>query len=292
MPSGKADVPTYTPLDIGGVQTAAQQAAAQNISGGIALENQYAPGLATATTEYQNLLNANTAALPGMESNIAGVTGTLGNNISGYTPPTLTLPTLGTNPVQNTTNALALQGVNQGGTLNQDVANRTQTTSAQQAGQSGVLGSVGAQGQAAANLGNTALAQLNQNMATGNTVAGQEQNLNLAQQAAQSQIQSAQAQLQQANMSQQSNTANQLNSLLSPYLNSMAAVGSTPLPTAGLSPSNVGSLYASANTAQNQNAANDAALQNQAQSNMWNFYGGLGQSAAGLVGGAAAALLL
>lgn len=289
MPSGSADIPSYTPLNISGVQTAAQNQATQNIAGGIGLEQQYAPGLATATTEYQNLLNSDISQLPGLESNIQGVTGTLGNNISGYTPPTLTLPALGANPVQGTTNNLVAQQVNQGGNLNQDVANATQRTSAQTAGQAGVLGSVGAQGQAAANLGNTALTQLNQNLSTGNTVAGQEQNLNLAQQAAQSQIQSAQAQLQQANMAQQSNTANSLNSLLSPYLNAMGEVGNTPLPTAGLSPTDTASLEVGLNTANNQNTANDAALQQQATNNMWNFYGGIADAAASLAGKAAMA---
>lgn len=274
MPSGSADVPQYTPLDVGSVQNAASTADAQNIANSIALENQYAPGLAAATTGYQNNLAGNLAQLPQLQTNLANQIPTLTGNITSYTPPTLTLPTLGANPVGSAVSAVTAQDLQKPGQLMPSVAAATgQNAPPGQVGS--ILGPNGANPGAAGNLGLTSQQLINQNIGQGNTVGQLQQALNTQEQSAATQIQQANAALKQANMAQQANTAGTLNNLLSPYLSAMTATGNTPLPTSGLSGSDVASLYTAQNNAQNQNAANDAALQQQATNNQDSFYGGI-----------------
>lgn len=279
-------MPTYTPLSVPAVQDAAATADAQNIANSIALEKQYAPGLAAATTNYQGNLASNLQQLPQLEGQIQNQIPTLTGNITSYTPPTLTLPTLGASPVGSAVSAVTAQDLAKPGQLMPSVAAATgQNAPPGQVGS--ILGPNGAAPGAAGNLGLTSQQLINQNIGQGNTVGQLQQALNTQEQSAGAQIQQANAALQQANMAQQANTAGTLNNLLSPYLSAMTATGNTPLPTSGLSGSDIASLTVAGNNAQNQNSANNAAMQQQAQSNQYQFYAGLVES---LLGGAGSAL--
>lgn len=290
MPSGTASVPAYTPLNITGTQTLAQQAAGQDIAGSLALEQQYAPQLYNATQAYQAQVGSNIGQIQPLQNYVNQAANTVSGNTQ-FTPTPLNLPTLAGNPVQGATNALVGSNLQNPAQLPQDASNQILQQSAQTAGSSGTIGSLGAQGAAAANIGQASLNLQNENLQAGNTVGQQQQQLLLAQQAMQQQIAQFNQQLQQANLQQQAGSTGVLSSLTGPLNQSLTAVGNTPLPTSGLSPSDVGSLAVSNNNAQNQANINNAGLQQQAQNNMWNFYGGIAQAAEGLAAKAAMAAL-
>lgn len=285
MPSGTATVPAYTPLSIPATETLAENTANQDLGASIGLEQEYAPNLYNATQAYQGQLGTNIADIQPIQNLVNQGAATVSGNV-GYTPTPLNLPTLGVNPVQAQVNQVVGANLANPGALPADVAAQIRASTGNAGGAGGVLGGAGAPANAAANLGLNSIQLQNMNIAQGNQVGQQQQALNLTQQSMANQIAQYNQQLQQANMARQASTTQQLANLVAPLQTSMGLVGNTPLPASGLSPSAVASLAVGNNNAQNQYAQNAAGLQNQAQNNMWGFYGGLIDAALGAGGSA------
>lgn len=274
MGKDNVDIPAPRRTDIKALQDLAERAAERNISRSIALEEQYAPNLAKARGAYEGQLLADIQRLPGLQAYLDKAAKGLSEDFDVEIPG-VELERLAANPIQDKVNAATMQDLDNLGQLPLAVRNQVARASAQSAGQGGYLGSRAAGGYSARDLGLSALGLRDQQLSRGNLVGQQERALAQQQQAMQAQIQQVNRTIAEANKQRRLQTAGQLQSVLQPSQQSMAYVGNTPRPTAGLGPGDIASIQVAQDNAANQYALQSAGVQAQQQNANQSFWGGI-----------------
>jgi hypothetical protein len=245
----KTSTPAYQPLDIAKVITDARTNAAQNYQQSFALEQQYNPQQAA-------LRSQNNASLSNLVSGNTPQQTAANNFLGTFNSPVTTGAAAATNPLLQQSNAAILAQLGLGGALPADTQAQIAKASLEQGGAAGISGSGAARGLVARDIGTSSLNLLNQRIGAAQTAGTNTASLNL--QGQQLSLQDYIARLGGAQNAAGQQTQNA--SLLASYTNAQQ------LPTSGLDPGAIASLYAGQNNAQNQYNL-QAAANSQAQKN-------------------------
>lgn len=265
MPSGSATIPTYTPVNIQGVQSLAQNTASQDIANSQALEAQYSPQIAASRPVYgQDILGA-LQALPGQQAQQQAEASGAVAAAQGAVPQVQNA-TLTASPIQGQVNSLVSQQLQNPGALPPDVYDYVTRQALSGAGGAGLLSGPGAGNLTLRQLGLNSLNQYNNTIATGNTIGQQQTALAQSQQQIANQTATTNANLQQAAQGLQAQTGLAASNRTLPGTAAMNQIFATPYPVSGLSPSDVAGLSVSNTNNQNAYSSQVAGIQT-AQSN-------------------------
>lgn len=245
--SGGNKAPAYKPLDISKVIADSRTAAAENFKGSIDLENQYRPGTAalrsTTDAALGNMAAGRTAGLAA-RNNLLESSGSSQIDLSGVGS---------SNPLLAESSSRIMSNLRLGGHLGQDAQSAAVQAALEKGGAAGISGSGAARGLVARDLGLTSLGLENQRIG--------------AAQAAGTSMSQLDLQGQQLKLSDYLGRANFASGAAGQDIQSTGILGNLidgrALPTSGLSPGAIAGLYTAGNTADNQNAANQAAIAQQ-----------------------------
>ena len=245
--SAAANTANANAVNVSDVITQAQQAASTNLQNSISLERTYEPQVAALRDSTNTALN-----------NLA--TG----NTSGQQAQNALLQSIGSaNPLLQASANSLMQQLGLGGKLDPQTQAAAAQAALQQGGSSGISGSGAGRGLVAKDLGLTSLSLLQNRQSaalSGGTALSNDYATRLG--------------LANSVASQQTNQTLGLGSLLN----------NTALPSSGLDPGSIASLYVGQSNTASQNAYNQAAIQTQQNNAQLNSILGFTNTAAGLYG--------
>lgn len=247
------NTPKYQPLDIAKIITDARTNAAQNYADSFALEQKYNPGQAalrnTTNTALSNLASGNTPGQFALGS-LLDQAGTSKVDVSGVGSGSI-------NPLLAESSNRILTNLRMGGALGADLQAQTVKAALEKGGAAGISGSGAARGLVARDLGLTSLGLEKDRIAQAQAAGTTQAQLGFQGQQLQLNAQSLQLQdfLQRMGLVQTAAGADaQRAGLLA------SIVDSRPLPSAGLDPGSIASLYVGGSNAGNSANYLDSAI--------------------------------